>query len=153
MLLYFGMWDDHAMLEFHHLGRQALIESKVGIRIHAKLVRAWSKRVGDMYMAMGSWWDPYRWLMNLSGNITGGQVAFDALSCKANSSVLLTFRENFDGFLLVLVFLFGEALKIERVHVCNVEIWHYILEGPLVYVEIHISTYGSVWILKWRRLK
>ena len=52
--------------------------------------------------------------MNLSGNITGGQVAFDALSCKANSSVLLTFRENFDGFLLVLVFLFGEALKIER---------------------------------------
>ena len=41
------------MLEFHHLGCQALIESKVGIRIHAKLVRAWSKRDGEMYMAIG----------------------------------------------------------------------------------------------------
>ena len=49
-------WSCHARISPNpwSLGRQALIESKVGIRIHAKLVRAWSKRDGEIYV-YGDW--------------------------------------------------------------------------------------------------
>ena len=137
----FWMWDDHAMLEFH--------------QIHGpSAARPWSNPRLE-FESMPSWWEPgrneterYIWrlvhdgiltngLWKLSGNTNGGYVAFHPLSCKANSSNTRGFAHFSGEFRWIFVgfgFFVGRNTQYWKGARCNVEIWHYILEGPLVYL-------------------